>query len=116
MKRGGSMDEGWLVAAVLVLALALSGIVWLNRQPRTQTAAPVHFVSLEEVERAGKIDVNAASAKELEALPGIGPVLAAAIVEYREEFGPFECGEDLLNVSGIGPARLEAMYPFLRMD
>jgi competence protein ComEA len=50
------------------------------------------------------VDVNTADATALEAVPGIGEVLAAAIVSYREEHGPFTSIEQLQDVSGIGPA------------
>ena len=116
MKRGQRWGEGMWIAAALMLLFALSGFLWLNRQPRMHSAAPVHSVSMEELERAGTIDVNAASAEELTELPGIGPVLAAAIVEYREEHGPFESAEELLGVYGIGEVKLEGMRPFLRLD
>jgi competence protein ComEA len=53
------------------------------------------------------INVNTASSKELESLPGIGEVLAQRIVEYRETHGPFQNPEDLLKVKGIGPKKLE---------
>ncbi|SFP20102.1 helix-hairpin-helix domain-containing protein [Salibacterium halotolerans] len=56
-----------------------------------------------------KVRINYAEAEELEALPGIGPAKAAAIMAYREEKGFFEKAEDLLNVSGIGEASLEQM-------
>jgi competence protein ComEA len=56
---------------------------------------------------AGLINVNTATATELEALSGIGEVLAATIVEYRTQNGPFATVDDLLDVSGIGPATLE---------
>ena len=52
------------------------------------------------------LDVNAATAAELEGLPGIGPVTAAAIVEHRERVGPFQSVEALGDVSGIGPVKL----------
>jgi competence protein ComEA len=55
----------------------------------------------------GLININTASAVELEALSGIGEVLAATIVEYRTQNGPFAAVDDLLDVSGIGPATLE---------
>ncbi len=55
------------------------------------------------------IDLNRASVAELEELPGVGPVLAARIVEFRELNGPFSAVEDLLDVGGIGEAKLEAM-------
>jgi competence protein ComEA len=53
------------------------------------------------------IDVNRATALELEKLPGIGPKLAQQIVEDRTANGPFSTPEDLLRVKGIGPAKLE---------
>jgi comEA protein len=55
------------------------------------------------------VDLNAADASALEALPGVGPVLAARIVAHREENGPFSTVEDLLDVPGIGEAKLAAM-------
>lgn len=55
------------------------------------------------------VPINTAGAPQLEQLPGIGPVLAQNIVSYRERYGPFQQLEDLLDVEGIGPAKLEAI-------
>ncbi|MDR7465060.1 MAG: helix-hairpin-helix domain-containing protein [Armatimonadota bacterium] len=63
----------------------------------------------------GPLDPNTASAAELEALPGIGPVLARRIVEHRRAHGRFERLEDLLEVEGIGPRMLERLRPLLRL-
>jgi competence protein ComEA len=52
------------------------------------------------------IDLNTASAPDLEALPGIGPVMARRIIEFRQTHGPFQEIDDLLQVSGIGPKKL----------
>jgi competence protein ComEA len=57
----------------------------------------------------GKVRINVAGVTELEGLPGVGPVLAARIVAYREENGPFAAVEDLLDVPGIGEAKLAAL-------
>lgn len=57
----------------------------------------------------GMIRLNAASVSELEGLPGVGPVLAERIVAHREAEGPFEVVEDLLDVPGIGEAKLAAI-------
>jgi competence protein ComEA len=57
----------------------------------------------------GRVHLNTASAGDLESIPGVGPVLAARIVEFRENVGPFVVVEDLLNVAGIGEAKLAAM-------
>lgn len=55
------------------------------------------------------VDLNEATASDLEELPGIGPATAAAIVQYRTDSGPFATVDDLLDVPGIGPAKLEAI-------
>lgn len=60
-----------------------------------------------------KIDINRAEPWLLEALPGIGEVLAQRIVDYRNENGPFKRIEELLKVSGIGSAKLEKMRDFI---
>jgi competence protein ComEA len=56
---------------------------------------------------SGLVNINSASATELESLPGIGEVLAATIIEYRDTNGPFASVDDLMDVSGIGPATLD---------
>jgi competence protein ComEA len=53
------------------------------------------------------ININEASLDELDTLPGIGPTTAEKIIEYRELNGPFQNIEDIMNVSGIGPATFE---------
>jgi competence protein ComEA len=58
---------------------------------------------------SGPVRINLADAAALEALPGVGPVLAERIAAYRDEHGPFTTVEDLLDVPGIGEAKLEAM-------
>jgi competence protein ComEA len=54
----------------------------------------------------GKININTASAALLDTLPGVGPVLAQRIVDYRESVAPFRQISDLTNVEGIGNATL----------
>ncbi len=65
---------------------------------------------------AGPMDPNLASLKDLETLPGIGPVLAQRIVAYRQQHGPFKKVTDLSKVSGIGPKKLEKMKPYLAIN
>ncbi|MDH3540083.1 MAG: ComEA family DNA-binding protein [Acidimicrobiia bacterium] len=57
----------------------------------------------------GRVHLNTAAAADLESIPGVGPVLAARIVAFRAENGPFATAEDLLGVAGIGEAKLAAM-------
>ncbi len=59
----------------------------------------------------GLVDLNRASAEELDALNGIGPALAQRIIEHRETIGPFESVEDLRDVKGIGESLYNALAP-----
>jgi len=65
---------------------------------------------------AAKVNVNTATLDQLEALPGIGPVLAQRIIDYREQHGPFGSVQDLLNVSGIGDAHLADLEPLVTVS
>jgi competence ComEA-like helix-hairpin-helix protein len=60
------------------------------------------------------VDVNTSPARELAQLPGLGPALAARIVEHRSVHGRFDTAEALLDVPGIGPATLARIRPYLR--
>lgn len=57
----------------------------------------------------GAININTASAAQLEALPGVGPATASAIVAFRDDHGPFATVDALVGVPGIGPAKLAAL-------
>ncbi len=57
----------------------------------------------------GKININTATAEELDLLPGIGPAIAERIIQYRTENGPFKAPEDLKKVRGIGDALYNQM-------
>ncbi len=59
------------------------------------------------------LDLNTATADELQQLPGIGPTTAAAIVAFREKSGPFRRVEDLLAIHGISKKKLEAIRPYV---
>ena len=61
------------------------------------------------------VNLNAADQAMLETVPGLGPVKAGAIVAYRTEVGGFESIDQLLEVSGIGPATLESIRPFVSL-
>ena len=61
----------------------------------------------------GKMDINTATVADLVLLPGIGDTLANRIVEYRESHGPFKTIDELIDVSGIGPAKLAAITEYI---
>jgi competence protein ComEA len=63
----------------------------------------------------GTLDLNRASAAELEELPGIGPVMAARIVEHREQHGPFTVLGDLRQVRGVGEKTFQSLVELLSL-
>lgn len=63
----------------------------------------------DEEDQDAPIDLNHADASQLETLPGIGPVTAQAIVDHRQENGPFDAPEDLMQVPGIKEGRFAAL-------
>lgn len=82
-----------LLSTLLAATLAL-GTPALANEPAQETVIT-------------SIDINTATQDQLALLTGIGPAKAAAIVEYRENNGPFGSVDDLAKVSGIGPATVE---------
>ncbi|KQX68899.1 hypothetical protein ASD06_17440 [Angustibacter sp. Root456] len=64
---------------------------------------------------SGPLDLNAATPEQLDALPGIGPVLAGRIVDFRSQHGRFASVDELGDVSGIGDAVLERLRPLVRV-
>lgn len=109
---------------LVAVGLVASGLVLLL--PRTKTPAtrlhdPIEitgarillpsFLDAEE-----KVYLNTASAEELASLPGIGSVLAARIVAYREEHGPFQSLDALKQVSGIGDKLVEKIRDLVELE
>ncbi|MFT5367164.1 MAG: comEA protein [Candidatus Latescibacterota bacterium] len=65
---------------------------------------------------AVSIDVNTATTKDFEKLPGIGPQIAQRIVDHRTKTGSFTTLEDLTKVSGVGPKTLERLRPMITLS
>ena len=84
----------------------------MNNSRRRLTLLAVVMVvlsisALALAQEGGKININTASADELEKLKQVGPNYAVRIIEYRDKNGPFEKPEDIMNVKGIGPKTFE---------
>ena len=91
----------------VIVALALcAGPVWVE-------AAQDAAVSAGQPASGELIDLNQASAAQLESLPGVGEVTAARIIEYRQENGGFKKIEELMNVRGIGERSFLRLRPLV---
>ena len=97
-----SKSERFFLLTLLILGLFLTGLLYY----RKATPAP-GFEIININESHALININAATAIELERLPGIGPVLATRIVEHRESAGGFRDIEELKNVKGIAAKKFE---------
>lgn len=83
--------------------------------PQKAGVSTSHRTTVRASRPTGPVAVNRATAKEFEALDGIGPVLANRIVAYRKTNGPFASVDDLLKVAGIGPSKFAQFKSKLRV-
>lgn len=91
-----------IVAAALAVAVASllsTGVVFAAKKPAPE----------------GKVNLNAATVEQLTALPGVGPKLAARIVEHRQKSGAFKSVQELMNVKGIGEKNFEKIQGYLTL-
>jgi competence protein ComEA len=95
---------------------ALGSSVASGSAPVSGAAGPAAPVSGTVKPKAGEVlDLNTATVEQLDALPGVGPVTAAAIVSWRQANGRFTSVDQLADVDGIGPARLDKLRPLVRV-
>ena len=93
-----------------VVAACLAGVLVSAQAPAGRTAAPA---APAPAASAGAVNLNTATAAQLEALPGIGKAVAARIIEYRQKSGSFKRVEDLMNVRGIGERSFLKLKPLV---
>jgi competence protein ComEA len=108
--RAGGVTRRADLAAVNLAAPLVDGVQILVPARASTAAAGVPAPASEAATGLGrKPSLAAATAEELDALPGVGPVTAQKILDYRTAHGPFRSVEDLDAVPGIGPARIEQL-------
>jgi competence protein ComEA len=107
VQAAGGARPGAFLQSLNLAALLVDGTQILVPKEGAPPPAAVGGEVVEGGAPGGLVNVNAATAAELETLPGVGEVIAQAIVDYRTENGPFTTVDQLLDVSGIGDATLE---------
>jgi len=126
---GGATNHADLVVVNLAAPLVDAAQVFIPRMgstPRVTLPRPHAGVNLpiaggssgavgSATSAAGIVDINSATLSDLDALPGVGPSTAQAIIDYRVANGPYASVDDLLNVRGIGPSKLAAMRARVRV-
>ena len=126
---GGATNQADLVVVNLAAPLVDAAQVFIPRMgstPRVTLPRPHAGINLpiaggsggaggSATFAAGIVDINSATLSDLDALPGVGPSTAQAIIDYRVANGPYASVDDLLNVRGIGPSKLAAMRARVRV-
>lgn len=117
------MAQSLLIKGAM-LAATIAVVLWIGWpvpqeatnpvQPAAMPAPALQPVAAASPEKAAsKLDINRASADELQVLPGVGPVLAQRMVEWRKAHGRYRAVEDLQGVKGIGKKRMEQLRPLV---
>jgi competence ComEA-like helix-hairpin-helix protein len=113
-----SINPGFFLRYFVTPAMALSVLTSpVEAQAASQSEArnaPFALVAA-DVQLEGKVNINTASAKELELLPGIGPSTAEKIIAYRAKY-PFKESLHLLRVKGVGRKTFAKIKPFLSVE
>lgn len=119
-----------MVLLFLIVSFILGVAVWAYRNhwaplPITSeegsishpaTKDPVSEVEEEEKTIRRIISINEAAGEDLERLPGIGPVIAARIIEYRKQHNGFRSIEELTSVKGVGKKTIEKLKPYVTLN
>ena len=104
---GGSTSDADLESVNLAAPLVDNQHISVPQRVASATVAPPNATG------GDLVNVNTATAVELETLPHIGPAMAQRIIDFREENGPFARKEDLQNVAGIGETRYNDIAPLI---
>jgi len=125
-------EQGVLLFLAFGLLAGL-GVQWIRQHGNPVTTAPIRTIAEpaasdtmavqldglsapDAARTAAGISINRAGFEGLQRIPGVGPVLARRIVEYREAVGRFHRLDDLLAIRGIGPKMLRKMTPYITCE
>ena len=112
-RAGGAKEKAALELVNLAAPVADGQQVIVPNRGEAASAGPAGGSAGAGSAPNGPVHLNSATLEELDALPGIGPVTAQKILDYRTEHGSFSSASDLDAVPGIGPTRLEELKPLV---
>ncbi|NCC48915.1 MAG: hypothetical protein EOM13_07670 [Clostridia bacterium] len=116
-QAGGLSEDAASEQINLALRLDVNQQIYIpTREEALNHPGLLPTVPQNDQDRAPLLDLNTANQAEFEQLPGIGPVTARAIVDYREEHGVFSCCEDLMLVPGIKESRFAALEDYIYVN
>jgi competence protein ComEA len=107
-QAGGALRDADL-AAVNLAAPLVDGVQILVPGKVAEAGGPAHGAAGAGAAAAGRVSLSSATLEELNSLPGVGPITAQKILDYRTEHGLFASVDDLDAVPGIGPTRIEQL-------
>lgn len=115
---GKSYKNGNILLVLTLLFAAAAAALFFTGRPRSEgyTVTTQRDDAGPQEPQSGPLNINTATAAQLETLDGIGQVLAQRIVDYRNANGPFASVDDLLEVNGIGPGILETIRPQITIE
>lgn len=113
---GGATEDAGLDTLNLAAKISDGQRVYVPRQGEQVTQEMMSSTAGSGSEQVSLVSINSADATELESLPGVGPVLAQRIIEYRESEGGFSSAEQLRRVEGIGPKKFEQIKDKVTID
>jgi competence protein ComEA len=111
---GGATRDADLDQVNLAARVSDGDRIYVPRRGETPPPVPAGAAGSTPA-KSGPVDLNSAGVEQLDALPGVGPATAKAIVDYRSRKGRFRSVDDLLSVPGIGPAKLATLKSLVRV-
>jgi competence protein ComEA len=109
VRRAGGARRGADLAALNLAAPLVDGVQVLVPARAAEVSSPPAVTEGDAGAPVGPISLSSATLDELDELPGVGPITAQKILDYRAEHGPFASVDDLDAVPGIGPTRIEQL-------